>query len=419
MWESDRPVGSDISTVFPTFCHISELGSLGYSNLHRMLAISSPLNLWAPSSALLRDPGCKITPDEFMGYVRNGNIRVIARRDWLIDRRKRDEHPWEGARWDPIIDGEIRSIMEEDEAAGLPRAQRHVVAAEPEDGWRYAGDYIRDNPDGARAWESVLHMQDRDGGLIPPGTLDTARRKAREDPKNGALLAVLRDAFNHGSAIGESDAEIPLLMRPEDRAFLNLMAEIQDGPERVREDDGVRQPPLAVQSDIAELTYKMIEALQKIETDGTQIHEFVGTPQQDDLLRWVGAVCSRIKIGGVQATNIDVARVLAEELRQGEFPGMRITELRRKLEAAAAAATAVDIGFAARALASGADHMGIAGFVAAAFPVGYGMCKRMGWVPGSFSGPRWPFLYSGTGSSQRARREIADLLDPRSAHEPA
>ena len=411
-------MSSDISTVFPTFCHISELGTPGYSNLHRMLAISSPLNLWAPSSVLLRDPGCRITPDEFMRYVRNGNIRVIARHEWLINRRRRDAHPWEGARWDPDIDGQLRSIMEEDEASGLPRAQRHVVAAEPENGWERAEEYITENPVAARTWESALHMQDRDGGLIPPGTLETARRMARKRP-DGTLLAVLRDAFNHGSAIGESDAEVPLLLRPEDRAFLDLMAEIQDGQDDSGDEASTRQPPLDMQGDIAELTYKMIEALQKIETDRTQIHEFVGTPEQDDLLRWVAAVCSRIKIGGVQAANIDVARELAEQLRQGKFPGLHITELRRALEAAAATATAVDISFAARALVSGADYMGIAGFVAAAFPVGYGVCKKMGWVPGSFSGPRWPFLYAGTESSQRGRKEIADRLNPRSAREPA
>jgi hypothetical protein len=407
-------VSSDISTIFPTFCHISELGTLGYSNLHRMLAVSRPLNLWAPSSALLRDPECRITPDEFIRYVRNGNIRVIARRDWLIDRRKRDEHPWEGARWDPDVDGQLRSIMEEDEASRLPRAQRHVVAAEPENGWERAEQYITQNPAAALAWESTLRMQDRDAGLIPPGTLETAMRTARERA-DGALLAVLRDAFNHGAAIEESDAEVPILLRPEDRAFLDLMAEIQDGQHHPPEGASTRQPPMSMQADIAELTYRMIEALRKIETDRTQINEFVGSPQQDDLLRWVGAVCGRIKIGGVQAANIDVSRELAGQLRQGKFAGMSITELRRALEAAAATATAVDISFAARALVSGADHMGIAGFVAAAFPIGYGVCKRLGWVPGSFSGPRWPFLYAGTESSLRSRNKIADRLDPRSA----
>lgn len=56
-----------VSPVLPTFCHVSELGALGYGNLHRMLAMSRPLNLWAPSSVLLRDPGCRVTPGTSSG----------------------------------------------------------------------------------------------------------------------------------------------------------------------------------------------------------------------------------------------------------------------------------------------------------------------------------------------------------------
>lgn len=52
-------------------------------------------------------------------------------------------------------------------------------------------------------------------------------REAGKRP-DGVLLTVLRDAYNHGFAIGESDAEIPFLLRREDRAFLGLMAKIQD-----------------------------------------------------------------------------------------------------------------------------------------------------------------------------------------------
>lgn len=64
--------------------------------------------------------------------------------------------------------------MEEDEAAGLPRAQRRVVAAGPEQGWRRAQEYVEKNPDAARDWEAILRLDD---SLIPraPATRPGAR----------------------------------------------------------------------------------------------------------------------------------------------------------------------------------------------------------------------------------------------------
>ena len=35
------------SGLFPTFCHIGEYDEAGYRMLHRMLAMSQPLILWA------------------------------------------------------------------------------------------------------------------------------------------------------------------------------------------------------------------------------------------------------------------------------------------------------------------------------------------------------------------------------------
>jgi len=175
-------VSDDVSAVLPTFCHISELGPLGYGNLHRMLAMSRPLNLWAPSSVLLRDPGCKVTPEDFIRYVRNGSIRIVARKKWLTESRKRDKHPWTGARWDPYVDGEIRSILEEDEAQGQPRAQRRVVAAGPEQGWSRAQEYVENNPDAARDWEAVLRLDD---SLIPPGNPRRGHARGRQAAGRG------------------------------------------------------------------------------------------------------------------------------------------------------------------------------------------------------------------------------------------
>ena len=72
--------------AFPTFCHISEYNEAGYRLLHRMLAMSQPLILWAPTSAGLEHEQCRIPPPKFIRYVEEGRIRVFGREPWLTSR---------------------------------------------------------------------------------------------------------------------------------------------------------------------------------------------------------------------------------------------------------------------------------------------------------------------------------------------
>jgi hypothetical protein len=81
------------ANVFPIFCHISEYREAGYQALHRMLAISQPLNLWAPSSAYSHSPVCKLPPKDFVRYVDDGLIRVFGREECLLDPEHRARHP--------------------------------------------------------------------------------------------------------------------------------------------------------------------------------------------------------------------------------------------------------------------------------------------------------------------------------------
>jgi hypothetical protein len=69
--------------LFPTFCHIGEYDEYGYQILHRMLAVSQPLILWAPTSPLLERGQCRIPPRNFLRHVEEGRIRVFAREQWL------------------------------------------------------------------------------------------------------------------------------------------------------------------------------------------------------------------------------------------------------------------------------------------------------------------------------------------------
>jgi hypothetical protein len=117
---------------FPTFCHINDHGIRAYRHLHRMVATSLPLNLWSPSSSYLKDPSCRLSPDEFVTLIEKGLVRVAGRERWLLDRGWRDRHPFPGAAWDPRLDGAIRDIALAD--LQLPEAQRRVLVAPDEVG---------------------------------------------------------------------------------------------------------------------------------------------------------------------------------------------------------------------------------------------------------------------------------------------
>ncbi|MFF4503257.1 hypothetical protein [Streptomyces sp. NPDC001401] len=398
---------------FATFCHISELGAPGYRELHRMLAASSPLTLWAPSSVLLQDRDCRITPARFVEYVENGHIRIVARRKWLIDREARDNHPWPGARWDTTVDGAIRSIMEDDLSIA-DRSLRRVVAADDEQGWEFAEAAVEEDPEGTREWARLL-ASDEAEHVVPPGTLETARRVGGDDPHR-QVVAVLRDAYNHGHAVRESDADIPFLMRSTDQAFITRIASMSCPPPlphlpQPAQPAGVSTLPVG----IADVTGQLLDVLRSLETRRTDVGKFVGTTEHAALVAWVAAVCERVKTQGVAAANVDVARELAAQLARGGFPGLRLSELGRRWtagEAAAAAVASLDLWLTLNPLVTGSPGVNdLLGMLTAAFPVGRGLCKRVGLVPGLFEGEQWPFLYAGRKATRRSVPAVVAQLD--------
>ncbi|MEU5250788.1 hypothetical protein [Streptomyces longwoodensis] len=400
---------------FATFCHISELGAPGYGELHRMLAASKPLTLWAPSSALLQGPDCRITSASFVEYVEKGHIRIVARRKWLIDREARDAHPWAGARWDASVDGAIRSIMEDDLAIA-DRSLRRVVAAEDEQGWEFAEAAVEGDREGTLEWERLLASGEAEQ-VIPPGTLETARRFGGDDPRR-QVVAVLRDAYNHGYAVRESDADIPFLMRRIDREFITRIASMSCPPPvphltHPAQTGGEARVPL----DLAEITGQLLDVLRSIETSRTDIRKFIGTQDHTTLVAWTAAICERVKSQGVAAANVDVARELAEQLAQAGFPGLALSELGRHWtagEATSAAVASLGYWLTLSPFAMGTPGINdILGLLTAAFPVGRGLCKRVGLVPGHFDGPQWPFLYAGKKATRwSVPALLAELQEP-------
>jgi hypothetical protein len=383
-----------------------------------MLASSKPLTLWAPSSALLQDPLCRITPARFVEYVEQGHIRIVARRKWLIDREARDAHPWHGARWNTSVDGAIRSIMEDDLAI-TDRSLRRVVAAEDEQGWEFAEAAVEEDREGTLEWERLLASGEAEH-VIPPGTLETARRWGGDDPRR-QVIAVLRDAYNHGHAVRESDADIPFLMRRTDREFITRIASMSCPPPvpHLTQPAQIAQigGEAAVPVNLAEVTGQLLDALRSIETNRTDIGKFVGTQEHTALVAWTAAVCERVKSQAVAAANVDVARELADQLARVGFPGLALSEAGLHWtagEATSAVVASLDLWLTLSPVATGTPGINdFLGLLTAAFPVGHGLCKRVGLVPGLFDGPQWPFLYAGKKATRRSVSALlAELQEP-------
>lgn len=396
---------NDNLRTMPTFCHISELDELGYANLHHMIAASKPLTLWAPSTVLLSHPDCRVPPKDFLRYLKARQIRIVAREPWIISRRFRDQEcKWEGARWTVGVDEAIRSIYEEDLNEPDP-TKRRVVNAPDEKGWERAEQYVEENPHCREELERILADEDLAKASIPPGTLQTARREATSRPDR-AVLAVLRDAHNHGQALKDANADYPFLLREQDRRFPRLIAEVfQDAPQ------GARPSPVQPDfRDMSELTGQLLDVLARIKKDGTRLPKFLGSESHEQLAAWMAGVCEQIKAVPEGMEDFDIQSVLAEEIRSGRFHESRSIELRRMLRSPEARLPGAELSLALGTLllTGAADFNAISfGGMGVAFAVG----KAMGLVPGDFNGPQWPFLYAnGRKAGPRARRRMLKQL---------
>lgn len=79
-------------SVFRTFCHISEYNEFGYANLHRLVAGSKPLVLWAPSSAMFRAHS-SVPVDDFLTLLSEGLVRIAGRGELRAGRDTRGDRP--------------------------------------------------------------------------------------------------------------------------------------------------------------------------------------------------------------------------------------------------------------------------------------------------------------------------------------
>jgi hypothetical protein len=379
--------------AFPTFCHISEYGTPGYQSLHSLIALSRPLNLWAPSSVLVRHAS-RVPARHFVRYVEQGFIRVQAREPWLTDRAHRDGHPWEDARWDEEIDGALLSILRNDER--LPESERRVLAAPPPRGEEWAAERLASDPGQVEYWYGA-YRGPRAAHRIPEGTLQAARRYADSGPFDIAKH-ILSVAYNHGAAFELSGARAPLLLGRADRSFVRLItrAPTADGA-------AARATTTPSRDLAAELAAQLLEVLRLLDVNAgpRDLDTFLRGRGREELVRWIGDMCERYRHHPRRELDGLVVRELRRALVRTRFRSP-VSELRERPMAAAVGSIALAAGAVDFVLAPG-NAMGIAGMAAGAYQLGSGLARQMGWAPTPFDGPQWPFLYAYSSKAKKSQ----------------
>jgi hypothetical protein len=402
----------EIDHSFPTFCHIGEYGETGYANLHRMIAVSQPLNLWAPTSTLLRSGNCQVSPKEFLEYVERGHIRVFGREWWLTSKAKRDEFEYQDAAWNENFDGKLLGILIEDD--GKPLQERRVVIAQAENGKTRAQQLVDENPDHIGYWNDPANRK-----KIPAGTLEAAWRTAKGDPEVFAR-AVLRDAWNHGEASRHAGADVRFLLTLKDRQFLDVLmksANMHEGganqadPALARATARARRTVPPTVSD--KLSRQLLDLLSILDDSAPgrgrpgSLHKFLGGKKHRALVAWLSSMCEQYKYHNTKVLDKAVINELLADLSRAEFR----TPL-RELASDPAGRFVGAIGLAIAIItADPAGPLTIGGIFAAAYPVTVGLSRATGITPPSFSGPQWPFLYTyGSRARQKQYEHLVYVL---------
>lgn len=386
-----------------TFCHISEYDEAGYQQLHRLIAASDPLVLWAPSSQFLSDPAtCRVSSKDFLHFVEEGMVQVVGRESWLDSRSLRDSHPWPGARWNRHIDDALRRMFRDDEREPDLR-QRRVAAAPDETGHDRARQTIEERPEVVPGIVEALSDKSREGE-IPPGTRATAARKA-DDPFGGAET-VLRDAYNHADAIRLTKAETAILLGPGDGTFSQWVAAIfTEGMAAERgEVDGMAADTSNVIT-AAQLSHQLVDLLATLETRGrpADLRSFMEGRGHRELIDWSRAVIGQLV--RVRATTLK--EELIAQLRADLDPARFSSAPRDQRFVDAASLVLAVVG-----LLEGSEPLALFGLAFAAYPLLKAAVQAYDLVDAEFAGPQWPFRYVwDTGPRRSQHSQLLDLLE--------
>jgi hypothetical protein len=398
----------DSNNVFRTFCHINEYDLAGYAELHRMIATSAPVVLWAPSSMLLQIPSCRISEKEFVKYVDDRVVRVIGRRDWLLSRDYRNRlagEKWEGAQWNPAVDDALRSMALEDEGSPLP--ERRVAIASDERGVGWADEYVEKNPSSVAAIAEILTGPDAESNM-PIGVVASARKHA-QDPE-GLAKRILRDAYNHSEAIAVAGSRTPFLLQQRESSFLQLLRTLCESEKF----DGPSHTPSRTLSmqEMADLTQEVLSVLRHLDSARrtTSLNQFVANEGHQLLATWLSEICQELVEDEANNVRGKVVRSLQRDFDTGRLENSLKDVLTNRdaiIGWTGDITSTID-----PALSRELKVLGLVGLLAGVYGLQRNIRQLAGFAPGHYSGPQWAFLYTfGTRATGRSHRIMRNVLD--------
>lgn len=388
--------------IFRTFCHISEYGADGYTNLHRLVATSSPLVLWAPSSQLLTSSDCLLNESDFIKLIEERKIRIIGREKWLTSKDFRNSYKWPGAWWSSKVDGAILSMAESDSTLDL--SERRVAVAEDERGGTWAREFLAENPEAVAKIHAALTAFDADL-QFPRGVVEMARRLTKEP--QALAQSIVRDAYNHEDAIQVAGTQSPFLLAERESVFHGLLESIRSSrPPGLL----VPEPKLPSPTLLADLTSEVLMVLGALDRGRrTKLTKFVYSDGHRMLSEWMGGICATLACSGASDARGQIYAKLQKEFDNGNLEDSWSDIFLTSTSVVGSIGTAAG---AVESITSELTILGSIGLASGAYSVGYGLAQKAGYAPVKFSGPEWPFIYAfGRRASGNRHRKLGAALD--------
>lgn len=187
------------------FYHIDEYGEPGVSYLTPLICLSDPLVLWSPAPLLLRRMNEReksfLSPKDVLRFLDRADapIRIILREKWLDQAWRNRTGGWPLGRWDEEFDPELVKMALEDKRR--PLENRRVIVAPEEAGYEEAAKRLKRK---FRIRQQLKELYQKQ--MLPVGILEKARRA--EHSGTPVELQILRDAYNHNTAVREAGAKV-------------------------------------------------------------------------------------------------------------------------------------------------------------------------------------------------------------------
>jgi hypothetical protein len=402
-----------------------------------MVATSSPVTLWSPSSFFFKTGQANISAPEFLDLINNGAIRVLGRREWLTDRQWRERNAvskWEGYAWDEMIDGGIRAILEEDERKYAEAVRKKIdcpVARVMAVGAAPGPSLVDELTSGLTELERMeIHRAFLAPGLrLPPGVKQAAARE--ENTPDAIVRSVLIDAVNHAEAYKVSSARAPFFLDPPDSLFLERLALILESdasnpvvetakaiaglPNSEEERKNVRDDAERSQEVARKISTQILALLRSLEdrtrTRPLNLTRFVNGPGHKALVTWYSNLYESYQIDGdVNRMEGVVVRRLREDLDEDD-QSAPLREILSDPQSASLAGASIIVDILSEITNPG-DPFNVGSVVLTVLTGGLVGLRRLHWFKSPFLAKHWPYLYAQRRKPVRRReREIKKILD--------